>query len=285
MLIAAAHTLTGSVPGAADWPRHHILERAAAAAAAGFDGLSLHFRDYLQLQGEGRTDEEIRAAFSGLGLAVPTVEFLPDLPGGGFDPEAVDAAFAATLALGAGSLNVGLDMQGACPPVERLKQDFANLNAQARERGVTLALEPLGWGATRDPGLVAEVLDHAGEGPGLVLDVWHLSRAGTTPADFDAGRILSLQICDAPDRPEGDVLHDTMNRCLCGEGTLDIPGFLSSVRGFDAFPLAVEVISPDLAAMPLHEAARLAHDTARVTIEACGGETADGKDKRPGRER
>jgi hydroxypyruvate isomerase len=208
------------------------LERVGASGRAGFRWIETAWPD--------PHDVELlpgAVAEHGLGVALLNCP-AGDVAGGerGFinDPsrrEEAEQAFlaAAELAqqLGAGSLNllvgralpgVGLARQRDC-----VVAALRSLGPQAAARGLRILLEPIN--ALENPGYLApapqdaiELIERSGvDGLGLLLDVYHVARAGGDPfaAIDDAGGLIGhVQISDWPGRGQP------------GSGSLDIWGIL-----------------------------------------------------------
>jgi sugar phosphate isomerase/epimerase len=104
-------------------------------------------------------------------------------------------------------------------------------------------------------------------GCGLVVDYWHVFRAGTTldelSATLDADRIFAVELNDAEAEIRGTLFEDTRdNRRLCGQGDQDVTGFIRTLQslGFNG-PWGVEILSDEHRALPVEEALRAAHAT------------------------
>ena len=68
-------------------------------------------------------------------------------------------------------------------------------------------------------------------GCGLVVDYWHVFRAGTTldelSSSLDADQIFGVELNDADAEVRGSLFEDTRdNRRLCGQGDQDVTGFI-----------------------------------------------------------
>lgn len=271
LLICASHTISGVMPGDPAVQRHGFEARIAAVAAAGFDGICLHWRDHQQLLARGRGGDDLRAVVEGHALAVPSVEFLGDwheeTP---LAAQNRDRAFAAAGAFGARVVNAGIDAADSGLSLEALVDPLRRLVDRAAAQGLAVALEFVGWGAcARLDQAVA--LAGAG-GAGLLLDVWHLAWRGVPTADLAAippAMVLGLQISDSLAPGHAPVRAATLDRRFPGEGVLDIAGFLDAAarHGWTA-PVAVEVISPRAAALDVEICARLAYDSAMPLIDS-----------------
>jgi len=122
---------------------------------------------------------------------------------------------------------------------------------------MSIALEFVPWSDVPDVEAAMDFMEPSNAG--LVVDSWHVFRGSTTLAQLEkipAEKVLCIQVNDAgPTR--GPLAEDTQHRLFCSEGEFDLPAFVASVRKTGAYiPLSVEIISPELAAMPLDEAAR-----------------------------
>jgi sugar phosphate isomerase/epimerase len=77
----------------------------------------------------------------------------------------------------------------------------------------------------------AEIIAAAGHpGAGLLVDAWHVFRAGTTLAELSATlrseMIFAVELDDAAPDVVGNLFEDTVdNRLLCGEGCFDLTGW------------------------------------------------------------
>jgi sugar phosphate isomerase/epimerase len=104
-------------------------------------------------------------------------------------------------------------------------------------------------------------------GCGLVVDYWHVFRAGTTldelASSLDAHQIFGVELNDADAEIRGSLFEDTRdNRRLCGQGDQDVAGFIKTMIsvGFDG-PWGVEILSKEHRALPVQKALRVAYDT------------------------
>lgn len=278
MLICAHHTISGVAPGDPRVTRHSFEDRVSECAAAGFDGMCLHWRDFAQLLAQGHSEASLREVIARHNIAVPAVEFLGD-----WFPDTEDArqnramAFRTARCFGAGVLNVGADLGGEGIALSSLKPAFADLCHEAADHGVKIALEHIAWGTVSTLENAMALVDTAAQGAGLLIDIWHIARMNI-PLDqlrvLDPALILGVQINDADAIPRGALVDDTRNRRFCGEGTLDIAAFLSCLTNMGVTaPIAVEVISPEAQEMALRPLCQKAYQTAR-RFAAAGTERA-----------
>lgn len=77
-----------------------------------------------------------------------------------------------------------------------------------------------------------------------------------------------MLIRDADATPRGAFREDTRNRRFCGEGALDIAGFLSCLAKMGASaPITVDVIGPEAPEMALRPLCQKAYQTARRVVD------------------
>ncbi len=107
---------------------------------------------------------------------------------------------------------------------------------------------------------------------GLVIDAWHVFRAGTSLTELNAVLspeiIFGVELNDAAEGVVGTLFEDTVERrLLCGEGSFDLPGLVAVLRGkgFDG-PWGVEILSSSFRQLPVGEAVKLAADSALTVL-------------------
>jgi sugar phosphate isomerase/epimerase len=158
-----------------------------------------------------------------------------------------------------------------------LVDPLRRLAVEAADRGTRVALEPLPFAVVGSVPAAADLVrrvDHPAAG--LTVDLWHVARAGTTltelTACLDADRVFQVELDDADADPVGDLFEDTRDRRrYCGEGDLDVVGFVRVLRdlGVDV-PWGVEVLSEEHRRAGLEEGLRRARDTALAVLLAAG---------------
>ena len=268
-------------------PAAGFAERAEAAAAAGFAGVSLFVTDYFRARAEGLTDPDLRAILADGGLAVAEIDPLLRWVPGVELPDSADAAGAAFFAhdeadflavaeaVGARSLNLALVAEHEVAR-DRVAEAFAGVCDRGAERGLLVHLEFLPWTTLPDLAAALDVVERAGRANGgVTLDAWHHFRSGGDAAAVAAApgdRILAVQLDDAPARPEADLVEETTHRRLLpGAGELDLTGLLRSLQAIGSpAPLGVEVFSDALAAQPADEVARRAFEGLDSVRRAAG---------------
>ena len=107
---------------------------------------------------------------------------------------------------------------------------------------------------------------------GLLVDAWHVFRAGTSLEELRESltpeMIFGVELDDAADKVVGTLFEDTVDRrLLCGEGCFDLRGLVEVLRdnGFDG-PWGVEILSTSFRKLPVREALPLAAESARKVL-------------------
>lgn len=266
-----------------------FLDRLQPARTAGFAGVSVFAADIEALDAQGVTLAEVRARVADAGLVIDEVEiignWLPGVPTKANPPWLAallarmtgDRVVAIAEALGARGVTVA-ELQGIACPVAQAAEAFAALCDRAADSGLHVALEFVPTGGIPTLATAWPIVAAAGrDNGGLLVDSWHFFR-GAPDLDLLAGlpgsAIRSIQLSDAPAAAEADLDHAMMHdRLLPGAGALDLRGFLDALkRTGTTAPLAIEVFSDALAAMP---AAAVA-EAAAAALRRMTGERVDG---------
>jgi sugar phosphate isomerase/epimerase len=241
-----------------------IAERIAPIAAAGFRGSSAFTTDIIEAAAAGISPKELGKRFADAGLAIAELDMVsnwfPSATGGpGLLGITDDQAFAYADALGARSVTAVVF--AAIPSPDELIESFASLCDRAVEHGLQVHLEfmPISPVATiADATAIVEGADRPNGG--IMLDVWHLYRSGGTLCEVEAiaPRIFGVQLDDAPQQPEENLVEETMlHRLLPGDGDADVPAVIHALRkGGSSAPLGIEVFSETLATLEPEEIAR-----------------------------
>lgn len=245
------------------------LTRVRAAAETGWAGVGFVLDDLVRIR-ESIGYERLRAEITAAGMTHTEVELCS---GWWRDDDGWRATWEQLLeaaeALGATFIKIGTDQGPAVNDVGPLVEPLRRLASEAADRGTRVALEPLPFGMVASMPQGAELMrrvDHPAAG--LIVDFWHVFRAGTTleqlEASLSAEMIFGVELCDAQADVVGTLFEDTRDRReLIGDGVQDVPGFIRTLRGigFDG-PWGVEILSEAHRRRPLTEALRVARDTA-----------------------
>ena len=107
---------------------------------------------------------------------------------------------------------------------------------------------------------------------GLLVDAWHVFRAGSTLAELRAAlnpeMVFGVELDDAAPEIVGTLFEDTVdNRMFCGEGSFDLTGLVKLLRdlGFDG-PWGVEILSTSYRVLPVGQALKLAAESTLAVL-------------------
>ncbi len=267
-LTASYWTLAGITSGDGV-SRFPFRDRVEAAAKAGYTGMGLWHSDLASTLSR-HTPAEMKSILSANGITRIEVEFLVDWFAEGGDRHRSDARrrflFGMAEKLGAKVIKVG-DFSRSPVSLQRMTDAFAALCAHARDRGLTVALEPMDSCAIRTlADAKTLVTEAAAPNGGVLFDLWHVAYLGipyTELAQFPVQYIVGAELNDAvlvktPTHPAGRA----ETRTVCGRGELDVAGFVRCLDGMGyRGPWGVEVISDELAAMDVNAAAKLTYNT------------------------
>lgn len=273
-LIATAWTSAGNTspmhtPATSPVP---ITERVAAVAGAGYTGLGLIADDLLAIRNTlGYTALRDLIAEAGLThIAIELIErwWLP--PGMAGNSYAVrELLFEAADTLRPAFIKIGSELGPRTPHPDTLIEQLRELAEQAADHGTRIAIETMPFSIISTVPLGADIVTAAAHpGVGLLVDAWHVFRAGTSLDELRSaltpGMVFGVELDDAAATVVGSLFEDTVERrLLCGEGTFDLTGLVAVLRelGFDG-PWGVEILSTSFRALPVREALKLAADSA-----------------------
>jgi sugar phosphate isomerase/epimerase len=263
-----------------------LVPRAEAASAAGFSGMSLFLDDLDAARQSGLSDADIRAVLDDNGLQIAELDPLltwVGVPGDervtkegkGFlrwnEPDFYDAA----AAVNARSINAVL-FAGDPQPQELLVESFGGLCDRAKEHGLLVHIEFMPFSQINCIELAYDIVTAAGrDNGGIMFDVWHYFRGPSTPEGLRraAAQVTAIQLDDAPEKAEANVVDETMHRRLLpGDGDADVAELIRilDAGGCDA-PPGVEVFCDDLTSLPPLELAKRNADATRRVLAAARG--------------
>lgn len=272
-LLATCWTTAGSaIPRGDELSPIPVEERIAAVAATGWSGLGLS-QDDLRAARDRLGLPRLRELVADAGLRHTEVELIvdwwrTDAPG---SQAMRDLLLDAARELGARHVKVGPPPQDDTTSWPDL---VSALRALARLAGdVRLALEPVPFSTIGSLPLGAALVAEVGEpNLGLLVDAWHVFRAGTSLEELEAclapGTVFGVELDDADAEPVGDLFEDTIRRRhYVGQGAFDLDGFVEVLAGAGfAGPWGVEILSDTHRARPLLDGLRTAHDTADTLL-------------------
>ncbi|MCV7424158.1 sugar phosphate isomerase/epimerase [Mycobacterium yunnanensis] len=277
-LVATAWTSAGDVspmhsPATSPVP---IAERIRAVADAGFCGLGLIVDDLVAIRDTIGFDA-LNGLIADADLTHVEIELLERwwIPRGapGHTYEVRDLLFDAADALKPAMIKIG--SENGPPTVDplALAAPLRELAEQAEAHGTRVAIETMPFSAISTVPMGAKIVSAARHSAaGLLVDAWHVFRAGTSLAELRATltpeMIFGVELDDAMPEIVGTLFADTVdNRVLCGEGTFDLVGLVATLRelGFGG-PWGVEILSTTFRALPVGQALRLAAGSAQTVL-------------------
>lgn len=244
-----------------------LSERFAAAVATGCKRVSLSPPDVVRAASAGVAAAHIGSQARDLGLELvmdPVMNWYPHdpMPRSRFARISADDALRSCEELGVAALTV-IAAPSPEVPVDALAERFAVVCGRAAAFGAEVQLEFMPFTVVPSLRIAWEVVRTADRtNGGLLFDTWHFFRGdpdfdvlATVPGD----RIFCVQLDDAPAVPEADLRAETNRRLLPGDGELDLRRAVRALNRIGALRwVGPEVLSPELAALPVHQSAALA---------------------------
>jgi sugar phosphate isomerase/epimerase len=270
---SAGDTSPMDTPGTSPVP---IGERITAIADAGFCGFGLVADDLVAVR-DSIGFERLRDLAAQAGLVHTEIELLERwwIPRGepGHTHDVRDLLFEAADVLKPVFIKIGSENGPPTANPTALAAPLRELAEQAAAHGTRVAIETMPFSAIATVPMGAEIVataDHPAAG--LLVDAWHVFRAGTTLAELRAAlppeMIFGIELDDAPPDVVGTLFEDTvLRRLFCGEGSFDLTGLVAVLRelGFDG-PWGVEILSTSYRALPVDQALKLAADSTLMVL-------------------
>lgn len=277
-LVATAWTSAGDTsplhtPATSPVP---IEQRVAAAATAGYCGMGLIADDLVAVR-DSIGFARLAGLFDAYGIVHIEIELLErwwiprNEPGHSFDVR--DLLLSAADVLAPSFIKIGSENGSPDGDLSALVDPLRRLADQAVEHGTRIAIEPMPFSRIASVPMGAELVSAAAHpAVGLVVDAWHVFRAGTTLDELSAavppGMVFGVELDDAASEVFGTLFEDTVERrLLCGEGSFDLPELVDTLRdiGFTG-PWGVEILSGSFRRLPVDRALQLAADSARSVL-------------------
>lgn len=244
-------------------------ERVRAAASTGWAGLGFAHDDLRRVR-DTIGFAALRAEIEEAGLTHVEVE----LASGWWKDDGAwratwELLLEAASELGASFIKVGSDFGDPVSDIEPFVGPLRRIADEAASAGTRVAIEPLPFAMIGSIPQGADLIRAAGNpAAGLVVDFWHVFRAGTTLAQLkdclDPAMVFGIELSDAWSEPVGDLFEDTRDRrTLIGQGAQDVVGFINTMReiGYQG-PWGVEILSIEHRRRPLLEALTVARASA-----------------------
>ena len=253
-----------------------LRDRIEAAAAAGFTGFGLLSADLPEAE-RAYGLAGIRSMLADNGMVDLELEDIPywwdDGPRKRDSDRVRRSLLSAAEALGARHIKVTPDGRNQPWEREHWAAKFAELAAQADGVGARLGIEFFPWANIGDLHEGLRLVEACGHpAAGVVIDVWHIARAGTPVSDLATvplERIVGVELDDADEHVIGSLFEDTVHRRrFCGEGDFDLTGMIAALRsaGWNG-PWGVEILSDDYVKLPVATALDLAARSARSVLD------------------
>lgn len=225
-----------------------FVERVESAARAGFSGISFWHAD-LEAVCRTRPLGEVKRILDDHGIGACEVAFIEDWYLEGEARTASDQRrnwiFEAAATLGAPHVKCG-DRRTTPAPVARISDAFAELCEAASGQGLRVGYEFMKVSFVHRLADCLAMVEGTRNG-GLIVDIIHANAIGISNeeiARIPTERIVSMELSDNVRGPDG---INPAARRFCGEGELDVAGFVAAGRaaGYRG-PWAVEVLNPAL---------------------------------------
>lgn len=260
---------------------HSFDQQVAAAAAGGFDVLTLPYRKYVHEAALGRSARDLMAAAAERDI---TLDFLDGMSGWTSVryPPGADAFLKSALDFGVDEALELCDAAGLRHIVaiagfpsgalthSKLVDDFGRFCERAAAANIWVDLEAMpmlgvptlrcAWDIVREA---------ASKNSGLMFDSWHFLRGDADMsllASIPRGRIRNIQIVDGSRKPRSaDLWEEAMHfRDLPGQGELPLQQILAILlKTQDLTSVGPEALSDELDKLPAVDAGRLAGLTTR----------------------
>lgn len=253
-----------------------VVKRLRLARQSGFTGFGLLHADLMVIRdtmgypefAKLLTEHQVRAL---------EIEMLVDWWTVGMRREQSDAMrrdlLVAAASLGARHIKVGGDYTNSNPPLDLLVREFRVLCEQAADAGARIAFEPMPFANLRTPHDALRLIEATNHpAAGMIIDTWHVARAGVDYQSLQTlprETITSIELDDLDEEVNGTLLEDTINnRRLCGQGVIDLPGFIRAIRqtGYDG-PWGVEILSHEHRRTPIEYSIPAAFATAYAQFD------------------
>lgn len=261
----------GLYPGEGEISPYDFETRVKSTAKAGFTGIGLWHTDLEHILVE-KSLRDMRKILDDNGVGAFEVEFIADWFVDGQRRRESDARkkrlFEASAALGAHHIKVG-DFYNTPVTMSRLIDEFGALCVEAQAIGATIGFEFMGSAMIHTLEESRAMVEGAGQpNGGLIVDVAHVTALDIplpAVAAIPSRHLVAVELND--NFAKADRRYNPGHRKFCGEGALDVSGFISACRaaGYDG-PWAVEVFSPELTKLPIDELNARAYSTTLAAL-------------------
>ncbi|WP_307106526.1 sugar phosphate isomerase/epimerase family protein [Arthrobacter globiformis] len=295
-LLATSWTSAGNARPEVDGGRSPLAltDRVTALSEAGWKGIGLLYADVAAYLQNSNSLTSLGALLKDNGIERLELEFVTDWWAEGERRRASDEVkrmlFEAAAELDVPHIKVLPNFSGDGVNKAEFYRSFAALADEAASFGTKIAIENLPFAThmqtLRETLDLVQAVDHPAAG--LVLDIWHLRRTGTTDdaiSTIRADKIFIVELDDAAKQPTGRLYDDTMDRRLLpGDGHLDVPGFINAIEtaGYEGY-WGVEIISDAHRQRPLRGAVASAFESTMRCFEEARARHVAGSTDTPGK--
>ena len=265
-------TTAGIVPGQGEISRFDFKDRVKASAEAGFKGIGIWHTDLEHIL-HHRALQEMKSILDDYDIKHIELEFIADWFLDGARKAESDSRrkrlFEASAILQAKHVKVGDFYKSICP-MDQVIESFSALCAEAAKFGATIGFEIMGCAMIDTIKDAVTMVETAGaDNGGLIIDIYQVANLGMT---YDEIRSIPLKYLTNVELNDGTLPgsenHDPANRTFCGEGEYDIKGFINCVLGMGyTGPWGVEIISEELAMLPLKEMSTKAFNSSMAKFD------------------
>jgi 4-hydroxyphenylpyruvate dioxygenase len=230
-----------------------LEDKVVAAAAGGFDAITVWPHDYTGARERGLDDATMRRLLTDHGVVVDGVDCLLDwLPG---DQVPDMPAFRATEddlyrvadALGGNFINVAQAF-GSTVDVPRAADLFAGICERAARRNLLVTLEPVPWAGIGRAAVAKSIVSGSrAANARIAVDTWGFFRGGSRIEDLQGlggAAFDNVQLNDGPRAAWTDLFAEASDRLLPGDGKLPVADVIASLvaEGFQG-PWGIEAPS------------------------------------------
>ncbi len=269
-LLASYWTISCGLPHTdKEFSPFDFRDRVESAARAGFTGFGIWHADLEHIL-HTRTLKEMKQILDDNGIKHLELEFLTDWFLEGERKKQSDVCkrmlLDAAEALPTHHIKVG-DFYRTATPLPRLIESFAELCAEAQERGTKVGFELMPFSMIQTLEDSLKLVEGAGaRNGGICFDTWHIVKL-KIPYDelrhIPSQYVISVELNDGTFESPWSLHEDTVNhRRFCGEGEFDVRGFISAMQdaGYRG-PWGIEVLSEELRKWPLERLTTQAFET------------------------
>lgn len=253
-----------------------IRETIDAAAAAGFDGMSISTNHYDRAVAAGMPGEAFFEYHQERGLSILAAEVILAWAISDETNVTDDIVHILDVSAASGARTVIVaTLAPELPPLEEASSWLRHVSDLAADRGLCVSFEFLPWSAVPSLASAIQVLEAVNcDNFGLVIDAWHWLRQPGGPdlpllRTVAPERIHLLHLDDAPLEPAPDLMVESGTaRLLPGEGAAGVAELLDVITEIGATPgFVTEVFSASLRKLGAFENARRQYQAGRSVLD------------------